>query len=319
MRRFLFLAAPLLVGSAVAQLRDLVNYRAVLFPLSRAGTDLVSASELGRTVPMGLDNLVPYSVSIAMFPYFCDMVDKDDLGALGEAITRSARVLVLFFAALAGALAAVALPVTAVIFANLDSGTLRLAALASACYLCVLPALAVEKPFMVAFFSNRRTVTPTLLGVVFSFASIGVSVVCIRTIRLTGADALLGVAAGYVAARYMKVVALAVFLRRKVPIFPAPQTAAFLARALAVALVCAGSAYLVRLAYEARWPLDAAIAGGARLRLLRAAPEVALAGAASIAAGLAAIRLLRMDELDWVMDWWRRRRRRGAGLGDGRT
>ena len=315
MRRFLLLAAPLFIGSVIAQFRDLVNYNAVLFPLSQQGTDLITASSIGRTIPTGLDALIPFSVSVAMFPYFCDLVDKGDLKGLGEILTRSSRVLMLAFFALGGAVAVMSLPFMTAIYFNVDGSTVRLAALVSVCYVLVLPALAVEKFLMVGFFSNRRMVAPIVLGIAFSFLSVGVSVVGIRYVGLTGAAALATVALGYAVARYLKVLALAVVLRRTVPIFPARATAWFLVRAVIVAGVCAGSAWLVRFGYETWRPLETALAGGVKARLLFALPEIALGGVASIAAGLAAIRLLRMDELGWVIDWIRRKR--GGKGGDG--
>ena len=42
--------------------------------------------------------------------------------------------------------------------------------------------------------------------------------------------------------------------------------------------------------------------------LLRVAPEIAIAGAVSIASGIASIKLLGMEELTWVVEWFRRRR-----------
>ena len=312
MKRMLLLAVPLLIGSMIAQLRDLVNNYAVMFPLEDG---LVSANGYGRALPSALDALIPFSVSVAMFPYFCDLVDKKDLGRLGTVLTRSGRVLMLGFFALAGAVAVMSRSFTMAIYAKQPADTIALAALATALYVAVLPALAVEKLLMMGFFSNRRTIAPVVLGAVFSFFSIGISVVGVRFFGFTGAQALATVAVGYAAARYLKVISLAVMLRRTVPIFPAKETAWFLARAVIVAGVCAGSAWLVKSGYETWRPVAAALEGGPRARLAFALPEIAAAGVASIAAGLAAIKLLRMEELSWVVDWIRRKR---AGKGAGR-
>jgi len=51
----------------------------------------------------------------------------------------------------------------------------------------VLPAYALEKLVMQGFFSNRKMVVPTVLGAIFSFLSIGISVLGIRVLGLAGA------------------------------------------------------------------------------------------------------------------------------------
>ncbi len=306
-RRFLWLLAPLLLGIVFAQVRDLVNNYAVLFHEE----GLVTANSLGRRLFTGVANLVPWALGVAMFPYFCDLVDRKNLDELGAVLTRSARVLALAFFALAGAVAVMSAPFMYVLFGstgNMTPEDLRLTALANACYIVVLPAYAIEKLVMTGFFANRKMVAPLLLGIVFSFISIGISVVAVSVFELTGAAALGTVALGYVLSRYLKTVALIVVLKRSVPMFPARDSLIFFARALVVAGVSAGSALIVRMLYESQWPLEDALAKGTRVMLMRVAPEIALAGAVSIAAGLAAIRLLRMEELGWVVDGFRKRR-----------
>lgn len=90
--------------------------------------------------------------------------------------------------------------------------------------------------------------------------------------------------------------------------FPARETFVFVAKALAVAAAAAGSTALVRLGYETIWPLRPAVEIGALRTIMRVAPEAAIGGAVSIAAAFLAIRLLRMEELTWVVDWFRKKR-----------
>jgi len=306
-RRFLWLMVPLLIGIVFAQVRDLVNHFAVLFHMP----GLVTANSLGRRLFTGMGNLVPWALGVAMFPYFCDLVDREDLDELGGILTRSGRVLALAFFAFAGAVAVMSKPFMYALFGSTGEMTpesLSLAALANTCYIIVLPAYAIEKLVMTGFFANRKMLAPIVLGIVFSFLSIGVSVVGIRTFGLTGGAALATVALGYTFSRYLKTVSLIAALKRHVPMFPARQSLLFFLRALIVAAVCAGSAGLVRALYESRWPLEAALAKGTKVMLARVAPEIMLAGAVSMAAGLGAIKLLRMEELAWVIDWFRRKR-----------
>jgi len=306
-RRFLWLMAPLLIGIVFAQVRDLVNHFAVLFHMP----GLVTANSLGRRLFTGMGNLVPWALGVAMFPYFCDLVDREDLDELGGILTRSGRVLALAFFAFAGAVAVMSKPFMYALFGSTGEMTpesLSLAALANTCYIIVLPAYAIEKLVMTGFFANRKMLAPIVLGIVFSFLSIGVSVVGIRTFGLTGGAALATVALGYTFSRYLKTVTLIAALKRHVPMFPVRQSLLFFLRALIVAAVCAGSAGLVRALYESRWPLEAALAKGTKVMLARVAPEIMLAGAVSMAAGFGAIKLLRMEELAWVIDWFRRKR-----------
>lgn len=312
--RFGYLMLPLFLGSLVSQLREFVNNYGVL---RFAGEGLVSASSYGRGIYTTMEWLVPLSLGVAMFPYFCDLVDRNDLKALGDILTRSGRVLMLAFFAFSGAVAVMGAPFTYLLFGvwkKMDSGGLELVSIATACYVIVLPALALEKLVMQGFYSNRRMIAPTVLGVVFSFMSVGVSVLGIRVLGLEGPTALAVVALGFVASRYLKTTVLVLVLRRRVPMFPAGETAVFIAKAVCVAVAAGGSAALVRIAYESRWPLVAANEVGALKTITRVVPEIAIAGAVSIAAVFAAIRLLRMEELSWIVEWFRKKR---AGAGSG--
>lgn len=307
-RRFLALAAPLLVGVLFSTLRDLVNHYAVLWPQE----GLVTANSNGRRIFTAMGELVPMSLSIAMFPFFCELVDRNDAKALGELLTRSGRALALVFFPFSAAVAALSGPFAYVIFGStgkLSSGELSLVALANACYVTVLPAYAVEFPVTRGFFSTRRMIAPTAAGVVFSFLSVGVSVLAIGVLGLQGEVALAAVALGYVATRYMKLGVMIALLRRTVPAFPLRESCFFLARALAVAAAAGGAAWAVRAGYELFFPIEEALARGRLAMLLRTMPLIALAGGAAIVCALGAIRLLRMEELAMVAAWIRQRRR----------
>jgi len=315
-KRFAWLIAPLLAGILLAQVRDLVNNYAVLFPLR----GLVTANGNGRTLFTAMANLVPWALGVAMFPYFCELVDRDDLPRLGEILTRSGRVLALFFFAFGGAVAVMSKPFIYVIYGStgkLDATDLALAALANSCYIVVLPAYALEKLVMQGFFSNRKMVVPTVLGAIFSFLSIGISVFGIRVLGLAGAGALAVVALGYTASRYLKTIALVAALKRHVPMFPARESLVFFFKAVIVCAVAAGSAWGVRVLYESRFPLVDVLGRGTKRMLMVVGAEIAIGGAVSIAAALAAIKLLKMEELRWIVEWIRKKRSRPpAGGGD---
>ena len=100
---------------------------------------------------------------------------------------------------------------------------------------------------------------------------------------------------------------LVAVLKRHVPMFPERESALFILKAGLVCAATATPACLVRLLYESRWPIEGALAKGGVALLARVGLEIVIAGTASIAGGLIAIRLLRMEELSWVLDWFRRR------------
>jgi len=307
LRRFAWLVAPLLVGILFAQVRDFINHNAILAHMQ----GLVTSNNLGRRIYSSMGNLVPWALGVAMFPYFCELVDRNDLKKLGDILTRSGRVLALVFFAFAGAVAVMSEPFMYAIFGTsggMGAESLRLAAIANTCYILVLPAYALEKLVMQGFFSNRKMLAPTVFGIAFSAISINISLVGIRLFNLTGAAALATVALGYTVSRYLKTACLVIELRKQVPLFPARQSAVFFAKALCVSASAAGSAYLVRLVYEARWPLEAGLEKGMSALVLRVGPEIAIAGIVSIAATLGCIRLLRMEELGWILEWIRGKR-----------
>jgi len=310
--KFLILMAPLLLGILVARLRDSFN-GAVLFPLEEHE---MTAHQFGRKIYTSLGWLVPYAISLAMFPYLCELVDRDDKRSMGEFYTQSSRVLLYFFIPLSLAVIAVSLPLTRLLFQTRQGlEGIRQAALVNTCYTLVLPAYALEYLLMQGFFANRRMVTPIVLGIVFSFVSIGASFVAIRLLGWTGNAALMAVALGFTVSRTIKVLFLVVCLKRTVPMLPARSTLLFLGKALLVGAATLEAAWLARLGFERL--VDSTAAGGLELKLMMAG-ELAWTGLVGGIVFLGMSWLLRMEEPKLILAWARaklahRRARRGDG------
>jgi putative peptidoglycan lipid II flippase len=306
LRRMLWLALPLLVGIVFAKIRDVVNNVYILGELDAAG--IMQANSMGRKLQNALHWLVPYTLSIAVFPFFCELVDQSDHARLGSVVTRVGRQLLAIFIPFATIVAVLSIPLTGLIFGggHFDALAVRRTALAMACYTFALPAAAVEAIVMQAFFANRRMVATTVVGIVFSAFSMGVSWM---GLRLGGGRELLvlaAIAGGFALSRVLKTVTLVQLLRRGTPVFPLAGTVGFLARVVLASVV------------------TAAIGGGVSVLVLRGTASLQLAprltdllrlGAGGGAAGLALLAaywLLRVDEpFELVRLALRKRRRQG--------
>jgi hypothetical protein len=74
--------------------RDAFNNVYVLSALDESG--LMQANSIGKKLQSTLLFLVPYTLSIAVFPYFCELVDRNDHANLGRLVTRFGRMLLSF-------------------------------------------------------------------------------------------------------------------------------------------------------------------------------------------------------------------------------
>jgi peptidoglycan biosynthesis protein MviN/MurJ (putative lipid II flippase) len=250
-KAMLLLMMPLIVGILVAKVRDNFNNVSVLSHLATEG--LMQANSLGRKLYQPIGWLVPYALSIAMFPFFCELVDRDDHKQLGAIMTNSGRMLLSVFIPLAMVCAVLSRPITALLFYGGKFALQNVAwtSVSMACYTLVLPATALEYLLMQAFFANRRMVSVTVAGIVFSFLSMGISYLAVVTHGLSGGVALAAVAGGFAFSRTLKSTALIILLRRFTPCFPAGATASFLLRSLLVGSLSAGGALLARRGFEA--------------------------------------------------------------------
>ncbi len=314
-RRFLWLIAPLIVGIVFAKVRDIFNNAWVLSGIREAG--FVAANNWGRKVFQAVGWIIPYALSIAMLPFFCEMVDREEKEELGAMVTRSSRLIFLMCAPLAGIVVALSLPLAQFLFqaGKFTLEDARLVAVANTCYTLVLPFYAVEYVLMQAFFSNRRMLSVTVIGMIFSALAMGLAYAGLAAADAYGwapVTVLASVALAYTVSRALKVATLAGVTRRFLPVFPAGATVGFVLRTGVIAAGAGAASFGVRGLYEQLVPV-ASMEG--RWILLAAGGELALAGAvgAGVAAGLAWI-LCREEArlvIAWSQERIRRQRKRG--------
>jgi peptidoglycan biosynthesis protein MviN/MurJ (putative lipid II flippase) len=206
----------------------------VLSALNESG--LMQANSMGKKLQSTLLFLVPYTLSIAVFPYFCELVDRKDFASLGRLVTRFGRMLLALFVPFALFVAVAAVPLTSLIFkgGQFDATAVQRTAVSLSFYTFMLPAAAIEMLVMQAFFANRRMVSVTLIGIFFSLFSMTVSWLGLKFWGGRDLVVLAVIAGGFTLARTFKCVALVEMLKKNAPVFPFAETAAFLLR-LAVA------------------------------------------------------------------------------------
>jgi len=239
MKKLLWLIVPLLAGIIVAKIRDVGNNVYFLSSLEESG--LMQANTMGRKLQSTLHWLVPYTLSIAVFPFFCELVDKKDHSELGRLVTHFGRMLLAAFIPFALLIAVISVPFTAFVFKGgfFDETAVHRTALALSFYTFVLPAGAIEALTMQAFFANRRMWTVTLTGIFFSLTSILFSWAGFVYAGSNGVLLLCFIAGGFTVSRILKSVTLTLFLKKSAPVFPFKETWGFLIR-IAAASILAG-------------------------------------------------------------------------------
>lgn len=243
-KRLCWLALPLLAGIVMAKVRDAYNNVYVLSALDESG--LMQANSMGRKLQSTLLFLVPYTLSIAVFPFFCELVDRNDNAGLGRLVTRFGRMLLSVFAPFALFVTVAAVPLTSLIFkgGHFDAVAVQRTAVSLSLYTFVLPAAAIEALVMQAFFANRRMVAVTVIGIVFSSISILISWIGLKTCGGHELVLLAFIAGGFTVSRIFKCVTLVEMLKQNAPVFPFGETFAFTSRVALAAGLASGLSWL---------------------------------------------------------------------------
>jgi putative peptidoglycan lipid II flippase len=298
-RAFLVLIAPLLIGSVFSKFRDVFSQIYVLSAVTDKG--LISINSMGRALTDTLAFLVPYSLSVGMFPFLVEMVDRGEQRQLGEILGKSSRLMLFIFLPLAAVLAVASGPMARLLFemGKLKAESAELIGLVVACYAAALPFFGVERVMLKGFFSNRRTVAPMLAGIFWSAVSMAACwyLVCVR--GWSGPWALGTVALAYATTRILKALTLVAILKRSVPMLGFRETAPFVLKLVTVAGLATLAAWLTREGAARLLPLAGLGVAKAKLAI---AVHLGAIGLAATAAFLLAAWLLRMEEFGLCVD-----------------
>jgi len=294
-RRMFVLMLPLLFGIFFAKFRDLFNNVTVLSYLETDG--LLKANSFGRKLYTSIGWLVPYAIAIAMFPFLCELADRNDREKFGRLLTTAGRMLLSVFIPLSLVCVVLARPLCLLILAGgrFTVAEAEWTSVSMACYTLVLPAFALEFLLMQAFFAHRRMVCVTVVGVVFSALSVAVSYIGVIVCGRSGIAALAVVALGFTVSRTLKTGTLIALLRRSVPLFAGRESARFLGRALLVGAASCAACYACR---EGAGAL--LVPGHNKARLLA---QLALGGAGGLAGFWVALRFCRLEEPVQMLRW----------------
>jgi putative peptidoglycan lipid II flippase len=294
-RSLLILMLPLIGGILFAKVRDIFNN---VWVLSHVQTDgLMQANLYGRKLHGAIGWLVPYALSIAMFPFLCEMVDKNDRKEFSQILSQSCRMLLSVFIPLSLVCVVLAKPLTFVLFkgGEFTSQMASWTALSMACYILVLPAAAVEFLLMQAFFAHRKMISVTVVGITFSTLSMVISGVGIVVYGLDGAAALAVIALGFVLSRALKTSTLVVMLRKHVEPSVFSDMPTFLLRTVVTAVVSAGLCYLSVRGIEQYVSSSEAV--------VVLAAKLVVGGAAATVGFLMSVWLLKLEEPRMMMSW----------------
>lgn len=305
-KRMLWLMLPLFAGIIFAKVRDNFNNIYILTHIDQKG--LLMANDLGRKLYSSIQWLVPYALQIALFPFLCELVGKNDRNRLGEIVNSSCRMLIATFVPLAAILSVLAPQIAVLIFYGGKTGitVADWSGISTSCYCLVLPAAAVECVLMQGAFADQRTVAVTVIGVFSSMISVFLSWLFIVWYNVQAEAAIVTVALGFVASRYVKSFLLALFMRTKMPIFHFRESLVFLVKMLVLGLFVALATNLVSSVVEELLPPAVILSSDIdfpfvdrRLCALRILASGVGGGIAMLLAAFA----LRVNELWQMMEW----------------
>jgi peptidoglycan biosynthesis protein MviN/MurJ (putative lipid II flippase) len=319
-RAFMALVLPLLAGIAISRFRDMVVYWALT-----AKGGLPTSYSNGRNVSGAVNQLIPYALSIALLPYFCDISARNDNKQLGEVLTRIIRMLVWFFVPLSIIMAAGALPICLTLYAgkNIQLDDSKLSAVIVQIFCVEMIFAAIEMMVMQAFFSSRRMIAPTIAGLLFSSLTAAAAYILVdRGFVTEKYSIIMAIALCLVLARVFKAIVLVSMLKWTVPVLPIKETLGFVIRTATAGVAAAAGAWGTAAAVTRVIPMIAgkpavAEAGAKALMSMRErachAGEVAAIGIVGAAIYLAVSLALNMNEPREFWQWTREKLRRRRG------
>ena len=240
-RQFLVLVAPLIAGVLFSKFRDYFNY---IYVTSALEEGWLSKNSYGRQLSTTVDALLAYPLAIALLPFLLDLAAKEKQEAVAAFVTRAGRMLLLILVPFSAVMLFLSVPMAQLLYqvgkvSPQEAGEVGMIA---AVYALALPFLALEKVLMQAYFSARRTLSVTIIGIFTSSCSMAASFVGVLYCRLEGLTAVMLIAASYAFSKALKSAILATYLKRRLPVFPLAESLWFWTRLLLIAAFCAGAA-----------------------------------------------------------------------------
>ena len=320
-RSMLVIMLPLLLGTVFAKVRDNFNNIYILTHIEQQG--VLMANDIGRKLFASIQWLVPYALQIALFPFLCELVSKQDRQRLGEIISSSCRLLLSVFVPGSIILCILSMPISILLFmgGKTGIGIASWAGIATACYCLVLPATAIECVLMQGSFADQRTVAVTVIGLMTSLISVIVSYIFIIVLHAQAIHAIMAVALGFVASKFIKSLALAIYIRRNIPMFPLRETTVFLLKLLLLAVIVGLVGYGASAGFGHLLPdgISQVLAEGAEepeISRLRIVLRIAFTGASALLAYAAASFALKFQEplqmVKWALDKARHKKTKAA-------
>ena len=255
MARFAALAVPLVISTFFASYRNVVTFHFQSFTARGVFTDI----EAGRRIANFPVELVALALSVAMLPYLCEMASRTHLAALGDVVTKALRMLAAGFVPLTVLTLILAEPLCRLVFDRGDRSAMDLHYTARALQFtaAALVVYAAERVLMQAYFSLQRMWAPALLGIAATLLQVAFLAVPIYALRMDyPTQVFVLVALAYPATRLAKNAALLLILKRHMPVLPARQTLAFVARLAVLSVAVGAAAYGALLWVERALPYE---------------------------------------------------------------
>lgn len=319
MRQFVMLMVPLLVGIVFARLRDFVRGRYQSYLAVGIPADVT----LGRKVGALPEAVIPYALSIAIFPFLCDLWARRDTEGLGRVVTRGLDLVALFFVPLSITMIVLREPLVRMLFdrGHWEAYHVYYCSTALAVYASGLAFYAAEMVLMQSFFSMQNTWVPVGIGVLSSGLMILILFVTIDVVGVSREASFWPIVLVFPIGKVLKNVVLVLLMRRKVPVLPWATFGRFLARLAVVTVGCGASAYGAYRLASAVLPLPDVPEGvrfSSSYEVVKAV-HLSVPSLAAVAAFLLLAWRLQMEEFQMVMEWVRSKlSRKGMPAAGGR-
>lgn len=270
LRQVLLLMAPRLFGLAVVHLNFFVLTVLASF-LPEGSLAALNFAWLLMMLPLGLFGM---ALSTAALPALAAMAARGELEALGVALTRGLRVIILLSVPSAVGLIVLREPLVRILFerGRFSEASTGMVATALVCYSAGLVAHAALEMVTRGFYALQDTRTPALVGAAALVLNIPLSLALMQPLRHSG------LALGLSLATMVETTVLYLWLRCRVPALRSGET-------IQALVYSTGAALLMALALLAALPAAAGALTGAFV--VRLGALLALIGAGALCYGLA--------------------------------